>query len=229
LQRERTAVSLYSSAQSVLRRPQASGLAHRAKAALAGVRAATARITHYAAAIDRTAPDRQSALLRDAEAADRDAAVQNQRLHAVVRRALALAEAHAPPSPSPSTEQAASTAVSAPPEPKRAPPPAPLSEDAQRQYTAALRSYRHADGCYRDLVGDLSRAYGTGSADAERNGELHRRVRTLYAQLRALESTLGAFARGEAHGSSLEQFNLQVHDYLAQCHATRKVVEGSRR
>jgi hypothetical protein len=229
--RELAAASLYTSAEPVLRRQSASVPAREAKAALAGVRAATDRIAGYAAAADRAAPDRLDTLLHDARGADREAAAHDRRLRAAVARARALAEAPASPSPSPSTGPlAASPVEAASPAPRRAPPAAPLSEDDRRRYTAAVHSYRHADGCYRDLVGALSRVYGTGPADAERNRELSRRVRALYERLRALEGTLGTFEGAGANGDlRLQQFDLQVHDYLAQCHATRRALEDSAR
>jgi hypothetical protein len=233
VRREHAAASLYTSAKPVLSRPQASDLARQARAALAGVHAATARIADYAAAFDRTEPGRFGALLRDAESADGDAAAQSRRLHATVARARALAKAPVSPSRSqpPPTSAAASTPVEeASPVPRHASPAASLSEEDRWRYTSAVHSYHRADACYRDLVADLSRAYRTQPAYAERNRELSHRVRALYERLRALDSNLAAFAGGGAHrSSSMQEFQLQLSDFVAQCHAMWKELDDSRR
>jgi hypothetical protein len=229
VQRAQAAASLYASAEPVLRRPQARMPAYEARAALAGVRAQTARIADYAAAADRTAPDRSGALLRDAESADRNAAFQNQRLHAAVAKARALAEApteHPTSHPPPAEAVASAPFEAAPPAPKHAPPPAPISADDRERYVLAVHGYRHADACYRELLDDVSRTYRDRPADAERNREISRRVRAFYERLRRLASVLDEAAGAHGIGpSAMQQFDLQNRNFVADCRALRNALE----
>jgi hypothetical protein len=224
--RAQAAASLYASANQVLRRPEASAIAGQAKAAFAGVRAATARIAADAAAAERADPDQRGALLRDAADADRTADTQSRRLHAAVARARALTASSVSRPPS----NVASMPVETRPwVPERTLPPAPVTADDRHRYAAAVRSYRSADACYRDLTDDLSRAYGDRREDAARNQGLRRRVRALYDQLRSLASAREALAGASPNGPArMLQFERQIGDYVDRCVELQRVLGDSR-
>ena len=214
--RAQSAAAFYASSASVMRKPRAGALAGQAKAALAGVREATDQVVADSAALDHTAPGRVGALLRHARVADEAAAAHNRRLHAILARARVLA---APGSPS--RTMAETTPGSVEPMPlaaERAMPPSPVTDDDRRRYAAAVRSYRNADACYRDLAARLSRAYGPGRADVARNRDLSRRVWALYDRLHRLASAREALAGASADGpTQLEDYQRQVRDYVDQC------------